>query len=59
MADKAKKTGPKRLPKGQRTNIRRLKQEARKTGTPYHPPSSVPRVSEPSKQEETTRSKNR
>lgn len=32
MAEKAKKKIVKRLPKGQRTHIRRLKQEARKTG---------------------------
>ena len=52
MTDKTGKAKPKRLPKGQRTNIRRLKQEARKTGTAYRPPSSVPHVSEPSKQED-------
>jgi len=36
MADKPNKTSkikPKRLPKGQRTHTRRLKQERRKTGT--------------------------
>ena len=50
MTDKKSKT--KRLPKGQRTNIRRLKQEARKTGTAYHPTANVTRVSEPSKKED-------
>jgi hypothetical protein len=35
MADKPSKNQSKRLPKGQRTYIRRLKQKARKTGTPY------------------------
>ena len=52
MTDKTSKAKPKRLPKGQRTHIRRLKQEARKTGVAYRPPSSVPRVSEPSKQDD-------
>jgi hypothetical protein len=52
MTDKTGKAKPKQLPKGQRTHIRRLKQEARKTGATYHPPSSVPRVSEPPKQED-------
>jgi len=36
MVDKLTKTSkikPKRLPKGQRTHTRRLKQERRKTGT--------------------------
>lgn len=32
MADKPNKTKPKRLSKGQRTHIRRLKQAARKAG---------------------------
>ncbi len=36
MADKkTSKTKPKRLSKGQRTHVRRLKQEARKAGTPH------------------------
>jgi len=38
MADKTNKAKHKRAPKGQRTHIRRLKQEARKTGTPYRRP---------------------
>jgi len=33
MANKASKTKTKRLPKGQRTHIRRLKQAARKGAT--------------------------
>jgi hypothetical protein len=33
MADKTSKAKPKRLPKGQRTHVRRLKQAARKAGT--------------------------
>jgi len=32
MADKTSKTKPKRLSKGQRTHVRRLKQAARKAG---------------------------
>ena len=39
MVDKTSKNQSKRLPKGQRTYIRRLKQEARKTGTPYRRPA--------------------
>ncbi len=35
MADKTSKTNPKRLSKGQRTHVRRLKQAARKTGVPH------------------------
>ena len=38
MADKTSKTKHKRLPKGQRTYIRRLKQEARKSGIAYRRP---------------------
>ena len=38
MADKTSKNQSKRLSKGQRTHIRRLKQAARKTGTPYRRP---------------------
>jgi hypothetical protein len=37
MENKTSKTKPKRLPKGQRTHVRRLKQEARKAGTVYKP----------------------
>ena len=35
MADKIIKTKPKRLSKGQRIHVRRLKQAARKAGTPH------------------------
>ena len=38
MADKTNKKQSKRLPKGQRTYIRRLKQAAREAGTAYHRP---------------------
>jgi hypothetical protein len=41
MADKTSKNPSERLPKGQRTYIRRLKQKARKTGTPYRQPVRV------------------
>ena len=40
MADKTKndpKLKKKRLPKGQRTHVRRMKQEARNAGTEYKP----------------------
>jgi hypothetical protein len=33
--NKTSETKTKRLPKGQRTHVRRLKQEARKAGTAY------------------------
>ncbi len=36
MVDKTGKTKPKRLSKSQRTHVRRLKQAARKTGTPHN-----------------------
>ena len=52
MADKTNKTKPKRLSKGERTHIRRLKQEARKTGLPYVPPIRAPRIVESPKKEE-------
>ena len=35
MADKASKTRSKRLPKGQRIHMRRLKQAARKAGAAH------------------------
>jgi hypothetical protein len=44
MADKTSKTSktkPKRLPKGQRTHVRRLKQAARKAGIAYSRPTGV------------------
>jgi hypothetical protein len=40
MAKKNGKIKTKRPPKGQRTHVRRLKQEARKTGIAYRPPAS-------------------
>jgi hypothetical protein len=39
MADKTSKTKRKRLPKGQRTHVRRLKEEARKSGIAYRRPA--------------------
>jgi hypothetical protein len=47
MANKASKTKIKRLPKGQRTHVRRLKQAARKevgTNNPQHNPAQPVRV---------------
>ncbi len=35
MTDKTSKTKSRRLPKGQRKHVRRLKQAARKAGTVY------------------------
>jgi hypothetical protein len=37
MADKKNKNQTRRLPKGKRVHVRRLKQEARKTDTVYKP----------------------
>jgi hypothetical protein len=37
MSTKINKVNTKRLSKGQRTHVRRLKQEARATGTVYKP----------------------
>jgi hypothetical protein len=39
MADKTSKAKRKRLPKGQRTHVRRIKQAARKAGVAYRPPA--------------------
>jgi hypothetical protein len=47
MADKTSKTKAKRLSKGQRTHIRRLKQAARKAGTAYTPSRPVVSISRP------------
>ena len=38
MADKTSRTKRKRLPKGQRTHVRRMKQAARKAGVAYRLP---------------------
>jgi hypothetical protein len=38
MSKNISKAKKKKLPKGKRTHIRRLKQEARKEGTVYKPP---------------------
>jgi len=43
MADKTSKTKRKRLSKGQRTHVRRLKQAARKAGTVYRYLLRIPR----------------
>jgi hypothetical protein len=37
MSEKISKTKNKRLPKGKRTSVRRLKEEARRAGTVYKP----------------------
>jgi hypothetical protein len=39
MSNKTSKTKTKRLPKGQRTHVRRLKEDARKAGVVYKPGS--------------------
>ncbi|HET7089049.1 MAG TPA: hypothetical protein VFL17_10390 [Anaerolineae bacterium] len=52
MADKTSKTKPKRLSKGQRTHVRRLKQAARKTGIAHSPPTSASRPSSVPKKED-------
>jgi len=54
MADKKSKAKPKRLPKGHRKNIRRLKQAARQAGIPFRRPSSASRPDELPKKEEHT-----
>jgi signal recognition particle subunit SEC65 len=41
MADKTSKTKPRRLPKGHRKHVRRLKQAARKAGIAYSRPESA------------------
>ena len=41
MADKTSKPKSKRLPKGQRKHVRRLKQAARKAGIAYIQPTSA------------------
>ncbi len=51
MVTKTGKTKPKRLSKGQRTNIRRLKQEARKTDIPDSKLKNRSRPSSVSKKE--------
>jgi hypothetical protein len=57
MADETSKTRSKRLPKGQRIHVRRLKQAARKAGTTHSwlaselRPARVPKQeAEPSRQ---------
>jgi hypothetical protein len=41
MADKTSKTKRKRLPKGQRTHVRRIKQAARKAGVAHSRPTGA------------------
>lgn len=53
----AQRTGTKRkqLSRGQRTHVRRLKQEARRGGTTYRSPFNTPRSSAlPRKDEQTS-----
>jgi hypothetical protein len=52
MTDKTSNAKPKRLPKGQRTHVRRLKQAARKAGIAYIQPSSAQRLAKSSKKED-------
>jgi hypothetical protein len=52
MTAKTGKTKRKRLSKGQRTHVRRLKQAARKAGTAYSQPTSVSRPSRVPKEED-------
>ncbi|MFN2155599.1 MAG: hypothetical protein ACK2UX_10225 [Anaerolineae bacterium] len=52
MADKTGKTRPRRLPKGQRAHVRRLKQAARKAGIAYIRPASALRRTGPSTKED-------
>jgi hypothetical protein len=42
MSNKISMTKRKRLPKGQRTHVRRLKQEAREAGMVYKPVTHSP-----------------
>ena len=51
MADKTSKTKPKRLSKGGRTHVRRLKAEARKAGTTPNLPARSARPAEVPKKE--------
>lgn len=52
MADKKSKAESKRLPRGHRKHIRRLKQAARQAGIPFRRPSTAPRPPELTKKEE-------
>ena len=52
MADKTGKTRPRRLPKGQRPHVRRLKQAARKVGIAYVRPVSALRLTKLSRKED-------
>jgi len=52
MADKTSKTKPKRLSKGARTHVRRLKQAARKAGAALNWPTRASRPSRISKKED-------
>jgi hypothetical protein len=52
MADKTDGTRPKRLPKGQRIHVRRLKQAARRAGVAYIRPASALRRTGPSTKED-------
>jgi signal recognition particle subunit SEC65 len=51
MADQTSKAKLKRLPKGQRTHVRRLKQAARKAGIAYIRPASALHPSRVSKED--------
>ena len=52
MADKTSKTKPRRLPKGHRKHVRRLKQAARKAGIAYVGPIRALHTSRGPKKEE-------
>jgi hypothetical protein len=57
MADKTSKTKPKRLPKGHRKHVRRLKQAARKAGVAYSRPTGAPYAPRVPKKEEHAQEK--
>ena len=44
MATKTGKTKAKKLSRGQRTHVRRVKEEARRSGAAYRPPFGVTRA---------------
>jgi hypothetical protein len=53
MAAKPMKPKFKKLSRGQRTHVRRVKEEARRSGSVYRPPFAITRASATAKKDES------
>ena len=55
MSAKPAKTKPRPLSRGQRTHVRRMKEEAKRTGIPYRPPFGPARPAAAARKDEANK----